>query len=233
MTYQAIATISGVSDETVRVETKNLDSQPQVILSTNGKQRPAQYKPRTDSVYQPMAATVFSSRSEEYHTPLEILEASREVLGGFDLDPASCQQAQENVKAGAFYTKEQDGLSLPWFGRVWLNPPYGKTAARSNQDLWSERLIGEYRAGRVTEAILLVKAALGYVWFEDLFRDWPVCFARSRLSFIVDGESDDGQSKQGTALFYIGLRFGRFAEVFRQIGRIIPPEEVINAALFR
>lgn len=50
-------------------------------------------------VYQPVAVTVFSSRSEEYYTPAPIVEAAREVLGGIDLDPASCDMAQETVRA--------------------------------------------------------------------------------------------------------------------------------------
>jgi hypothetical protein len=184
------------------------------------------------NVYQPIAATVFSFKSEEYDTPGYLLEVARSVLGGFDLDPASNESAQHTVGAATYYTKEQDGLSQPWAGRLWLNPPYGKTAGKSNQELWAQRLIAEYKAGNVTAAILLVKAAVGYRWFEELFRDWPVCFLRERLSFILDSGDDDGQSKQGTALFYFGPDFMRFAQAFRGMGRIIPPEAQLNATLF-
>ncbi len=188
--------------------------------------------PEPPVVYQPMAATVYSHRSVEYYTPVEILEAARTVLGSFDLDPASCEEAQRNVRATTFYSLEDNGLSRPWRGRVWLNPPYGKTNGRSNQEIWAQRLVSEYLEGHVTEAVLLVKAALGYKWFEELFRDWPVCFARSRLSFILEDGNDEGQSKQGTALFYFGENVDLFARTFRQIGRIIPPEAEVDAALF-
>jgi len=191
-----------------------------------------QVAPEPPVVYQPMAATVYSHRSVEYYTPVEILEAARTVLGSFDLDPASCEEAQRNVRATTFYSLEDNGLSRPWRGRVWLNPPYGKTNGRSNQEIWAQRLVSEYLEGHVTEAVLLVKAALGYKWFEELFRDWPVCFARSRLSFILEDGNDEGQSKQGTALFYFGENVDLFARTFRQIGRIIPPEAEIDAALF-
>lgn len=184
------------------------------------------------AVYQPMAATVYSHRSVEYYTPVEILEAARDVLGAFDLDPASCPEAQENVRAARYFTQDEDGLTRPWYGRVWLNPPYGKTNGRSNQEAWSQRLVSEYQAGHVTGAILLVKAALGYKWFEELFSDWPVCFVRSRLSFILESGDDDGQSKQGTALFYFGDDFAKFAQVFRAIGRIIPPEDQLDITMF-
>lgn len=32
----------------------------------------------------------------------------------------------ENTKCSTYYTKEQDGLSMPWFGTCWCNPPYGR-----------------------------------------------------------------------------------------------------------
>ena len=78
--------------------------------------------------------------------------------------------------------------------------------------------------GAVTGAVLLVKAALGYEWFEELWYRWPVCFPRRRLSFGMPDGSGDGQSKQGSALFYFGREPERFAEHFRRFGRVIWPE---------
>lgn len=189
-------------------------------------------KVEQSNVYQPVAATIFSHRSEEYDTPAHVLGLARAVLGVIDLDPASNHEAQKGVRAARYFTKDDDGLLYPWKGRVWLNPPYGKTAGKSNQELWSQRLVDEYQNGEVTEALLLVKAALGYKWFEELFRLWPVCFMRDRLSFILDSGEDDGQSKQGTAIFYFGENFMRFAQTFRPMGRIIPPEAELDATLY-
>jgi len=174
---------------------------------------------------QPVEVTIFSHKSEEYYTPPEYIEAAREVMGAIDLDPASCETAQEWVQATQFYTKEDNGLQQEWKGSIWLNPPYSKTNGKSNQAVWSQKLIGEYQSGRVCEAILLVKAALGYKWFEDFWCDWPVCFARERLSFIRANGSSDGQSKQGTAFFYFGDNTERFREVFSQFGRVIMPDD--------
>lgn len=181
---------------------------------------------------QAMAVTVYSSKSNEYYTPVEILDAAKRVLGGIDLDPASCEDAQKNVGATRYYTKEDDGLAHDWIGRVWLNPPYGKTEGKSNTGIWAQKMVSEYVAGDITEGLLLVKAALGYVWFEYLFSAWPVCFLRSRLSFISDDGNDDGQSKQGTAIFYFGKNFTRFATIFRELGRVIPPEAILNVTMF-
>lgn len=56
--------------------------------------------------------------SQEWFTPPHIIK----TLGIFDLDP--CAPSQDFYTATRCYTKEMDGLSLPWSGRVWLNPPY-------------------------------------------------------------------------------------------------------------
>lgn len=57
--------------------------------------------------------------TNEWYTPKEIIDA----LGPFDLDPcAPAQRLWDTAKH--HFTKEDDGLSQKWFGRVWLNPPY-------------------------------------------------------------------------------------------------------------
>lgn len=179
--------------------------------------------PEKQRAQQAMGATVYSHGSLEYYTPRHVTDAARRVMGDIDLDPASCEMAQEWIGAHRYYTQEDDGLAQPWYGRVWLNPPYSYTDGRSNQDLWSDRLVSQYQTGNVEQGILLVKAALGYKWFERLWDDWPVCFLRDRLSFVLPNGSDDGQSKQATAIFYIGLDVQRFIGEFGAMGRIILP----------
>lgn len=59
------------------------------------------------------------SATTEWYTPQYIIEA----LGGkFDLDP--CAPFIEWHTANKCFTKEIDGLSMVWEGRVFLNPPY-------------------------------------------------------------------------------------------------------------
>jgi hypothetical protein len=55
-------------------------------------------------------------------TPKYILDA----LGQFDLDPCAAPEPKPWPTASAHYTLPQDGLELPWHGRVWLNPPYDR-----------------------------------------------------------------------------------------------------------
>lgn len=62
------------------------------------------------------------AQSTTWFSPPAIIEA----LGGadsFDLDP--CTHALRPWSTAREHcTQEQDGLALPWVGRVWLNPPY-------------------------------------------------------------------------------------------------------------
>ena len=178
----------------------------------------------TTNASQPVAVTVFSSESNEYYTPVKYIEAARELMGGIDVDPASCEAAQRTIKADSYYTEDDDGLSKGWSGRVWLNPPYGKIGNESSQGYWGQQLLSRFKTGEVSEGVLLVRAGVGYEWFEKLWDVLPVCFVRERLSFIREDGNDDGQSKQGTALFYIGNNVKGFIDIFHKFGRIILPE---------
>ena len=60
--------------------------------------------------------------SDEWFTPVHIFDA----LGlEFDLDPCSPPSGSV-VPAKQVYSLPFDGLSAPWFGLVWMNPPYSK-----------------------------------------------------------------------------------------------------------
>ena len=62
---------------------------------------------------------------DEWLTPPEILRA----LGAFDLDPCA-PVVRPWETAARHYTVADDGLALPWAGRVWCNPPFGREAVK-------------------------------------------------------------------------------------------------------
>ena len=67
------------------------------------------------------------SRDDSWRTPIWILDLVREVLGDIDVDPASSFEANENVRATSYLTKEDDGLFTTWFTEpktVYVNPPW-------------------------------------------------------------------------------------------------------------
>jgi ParB family chromosome partitioning protein len=156
-----------------------------------------------------------SSNSNEWYTPARYVDAARAVMGGIDLDPASCVQANEIVQAHTFYTIEDDGLEQSWYGHVWLNPPYGGLAG-----LFVERLIQDYELGLVEEAIVLVNAhATDTAWFQPLF-DYPLCFTDHRIDFTPSGHQKT-RSTNGSVFVYLGTKSHAFLEHFEVFGAVL------------
>jgi hypothetical protein len=139
-----------------------------------------------------------SSESTDHYTPKHIVEASRTVLGGIDLDPASCALANELIQATAWYGPGsefgEDGLAEPWLGRVFLNPPGGRVpehlgdmGTKSNAALWWATLASAWLTGEVEAAIFVgftlevLRSAQALDVPQPL--DFPLCVPASRIAF--------------------------------------------------
>lgn len=157
-----------------------------------------------------------SSKSCEWYTPARYIAAVYEVMGGVDVDPASCELANQTIQARQYFTIDDDGLTQEWRGRVFLNPPYGKTNGKSNQAVWSSALIERYRRGEVTEAILLVNATPGDKWFTPLW-DYQICFTDHRIKFY-NAAGESSQPTHSNCFVYLGANCERFTSVFSQFG---------------
>lgn len=157
----------------------------------------------------------FSSDTPEHYTPESILDLVIAVMGEIDLDPCSNSKTTPNVPATAHYTTEDDGLTLPWCGVVYMNPPYGRVIGE-----WVTKLVSEFESGSITQAIALVPARVDTEWWNNLTscqRTIPlVCFVRGRLTFI--GNEDPAPFP--SALVYLGDNRTEFYSVFSSIGRI-------------
>lgn len=175
-------------------------------------------KKKKKKVDDPKAAPLIAMSSTgnfEWYTPPEVADLARDVMGGIDLDPASCEYANGLIKAKRFYTKQDNGLQLPWKGRIWMNPPFAYSLIMK----FSDRLVGEYRRGGVKQAVVLVPNATQRVWFQRLASYCTgVCFPRKRMSFHTDQGVPNGGSLKGQCLFYLGDRHQRFVDVFQQLG---------------
>jgi len=170
---------------------------------------------------QPKPHVAHNSGNNEWYTPGEILEAARDVLGEIDLDPASCAAANEVVRAKTYYTIEDDGLTQPWHGRVWMNPPYG----RGLVDRFVTRLCECIETGDVTEAIVLVNNATETKWAQALLNvAAAVCFPSGRIRFW-NPDKENASPLQGQALFYVGPNPGVFAARFRPLGKVTLTQE--------
>lgn len=123
---------------------------------------------------------------QEHYTPGFIVEASRNLLGVIELDPASNSIANEVVKANKFFTKEENGLKQKWQGKVFLNPPGGKTKNKSNSKLFWEKLSYEWFVNNVSEAVFLAYSMEVLQTTQDLKYPvlcFPFCIPKKRISF--------------------------------------------------
>lgn len=166
-----------------------------------------------------------SSKTVEWYTPARYIEAARAVMGGIDLDPASCEQANQIIQAGHYFTEDDNGLIRDWTtdgqpARVWLNPPYGRINGKSGQELFSKKMIAEYRAGHITAGIMLVNAATDCKWFSPLW-SFPICFTDHRIKFISPTNGKAKQPTHGSAFIYFGPDPALFAATFRRFGMIV------------
>lgn len=156
-----------------------------------------------------------NSGNNEWYTPPEYIAAARTVMGGIDLDPASSPKANEIVQAPMFFTMEDDGLTRPWTGRVWLNPPYsGDLVAR-----FVEKVVNSIRSGDVEQAVVLVNNATETGWFQLLAEHaTSVAFPKGRIRYL-DSDGRPRQSPlQGQAFLYFGPHREHFEAVFSAFG---------------
>jgi hypothetical protein len=164
----------------------------------------------------------------EWYTPARYVEAARAVMGGIDVDPASCKLANQTVRATRYYTKEDNGLMQPWTtadgrpARVWLNPPYGRTSGGGNhlshQKAFAEKLLREYSQGHVAQAVLLSLGNPSSLWFQPLF-DFVICFHRGHITFFRPN-GGTGHFGFPLAFVYLGPSVAQFIEAFSPFGRI-------------
>jgi hypothetical protein len=137
-------------------------------------------------------------------------------MGGIDLDPASCDLANQTVKAAQFFTKEDDGLSKKWKGRVWLNPPYAQPLINQFSDAVSDK----FDSGEIKQACVLVNNATETGWFQRMLKSASaLCLIRSRVKFL-DPSGKPGAPLQGQALIYFGGEKNLFAKLMKDHGKV-------------
>lgn len=113
-----------------------------------------------------------SAQSHVWLTPPFVLKA----LGEFDLDPCAGPHPRPWPTAKTHWTHEDGSLLRPWFGRVWLNPPYGP---KQSIGPWMQRM-AEHNHGTA----LIFARTETETFFEAVWeKASALFFFRGRLHF--------------------------------------------------
>lgn len=79
-----------------------------------------------------------TSLTDKWATPQYLFDALDKEFN-FTLDVCA---DESNHKCSQFYTERDDGLSKPWTGVCWMNPPYGREIGK-----WVEKAKNAARGG--------------------------------------------------------------------------------------
>ncbi len=129
--------------------------------------------------------------SDEWYTPAYIFEA----LGvTFDLDVAAPEAGPKHVPAREwlFY----DALNEPWFGFVWMNPPFG---GRNGIVPWLNKFIAH------GNGIALCPDRTSAPWFQSAARRMSLAlFLSPKVKFERPDGTLGNSPGNGTVLFSLG-----------------------------
>ena len=118
---------------------------------------------------------MFSSKTDLWATPQEFFDALDSEFA-FTLDVCALP---ENAKCKSFYTPEVDGLSQPWKGRVWCNPPYGREIGQ-----WVRQAYIATSTGTADVVVMLLPARTDTKWFHEyIYQKAEIRFVKGRLKF--------------------------------------------------
>lgn len=118
-------------------------------------------------------AGMFTSKTDLWETPQDFFGELDEEFR-FDLDVCALP---ENAKCAAYYTPEMDGLSQPWYGRCWCNPPYGRQIGA-----WVAKAAASAMDGAIV--VMLLPARTDTRWFHRyIYHRAEIRFVPGRLKF--------------------------------------------------
>ena len=130
--------------------------------------------------------------SNDWFTPPEIFKS---LSLRFDLDPCSPGPGHW-VPAGKIFTREDDGLSKPWGGLVFMNPPFG---GRNGHVPWLKKFLGH------GNGIAIVRAYTSSGWWHQYMpRAEGLLFPRGKTKFIRPDGSVGRAPGHGIVLIGMG-----------------------------
>lgn len=116
---------------------------------------------------------MFTSTTDCWETPQDFFD---KLSGEFEFELDACA-LPENAKCAKYYTPEMDGLSQPWTGSVWCNPPYGRQIGK-----WVAKAAQSADEGATV--VMLLPARTDTRWFHQyIYGRAEIRFMPGRLKF--------------------------------------------------
>lgn len=128
--------------------------------------------------------------TDTWLTPPELVQ----LLGPFDMDPCCPPVMPWPTATRMVHFPEEDGLKVPWEGRVWCNPPYSRV------DPWADRMVAH------GDGLLLIGAkSTDARWCQKLLSACDgAYFFKGRLLFHYE----DGTKSEGKWMPNLLMAFG-------------------------
>ena len=108
-----------------------------------------------------------------------------------------------------------------------MNPPGGVINGQSANGLAFARLLSEYRSGKVTAFICILKAAVGYAWFNKI-DECAYCRLHEGQKFTCPTKETSAKSPHGYVVVYAGPSLPLFVEEFRRWGQVVVPRNMLH-----
>ena len=131
--------------------------------------------------------TPIEGKTNVWLTPPEIFQA----LGQFDLDPCFGDPRPWDTAAHHY---GDYGLEKPWFGRIWMNPPYGKEISK-----WMEKMAAHQNG------TALVYVRTDTRWWKNHVSEYAhgLLFIYRRIQFYqFDGSIDKKSTSPSVLIAY-------------------------------
>lgn len=151
---------------------------------------------------------------QDYFTPPEIVGAAFDAMGGIDLDAASHWMANRVHKIPDWFHTGRSAFENRWYGRVWLNPPYG------DNEPWFREIERYVRSGDIEQLCMISP-----MWSFHTRLAEPVLKLSSGLVLLIPtpkfwGNEDPNKvgKNHPHGVLYIGDRMAEFRQAFQPFG---------------
>jgi phage N-6-adenine-methyltransferase len=118
--------------------------------------------------------SLYSSDEMSWETPSTLFNKLNDEFN-FTLDPCC---VKETAKCPLYYTPEIDGLKQPWFGSVFMNPPYGRTIK-----LWMAKAAHESSLRKSLVCCLVPVRSDSKWWHHYAMKSSEIRLLNRRLTF--------------------------------------------------